>query len=99
MPRSASAANSQAKICAAAIARLIAGEPPATPTLTSSCYSLIAPDYAIAQRGTYRPIADQYNEVEGSAIVSPLAASLMVRRTEAEQAGAWYQSITGEVFG
>jgi sulfide dehydrogenase [flavocytochrome c] flavoprotein subunit len=99
MPRSASAANSQAKICAAAIARLIAGELPAAPTLTSSCYSLIAPDYAISQRGTYRPVADQYNEVEGGAIVSPLAASRMVRRTEAEQAGAWYQSITGEVFG
>jgi sulfide dehydrogenase [flavocytochrome c] flavoprotein chain len=99
MPRSASAANSQAKICAAAIARLIAGELPATPTLTSSCFSLIAPDYAISQRGAYRPVADQYNEVEGGAIVSPLAASRMVRRTEAEQAGAWYQSITGEVFG
>jgi sulfide dehydrogenase [flavocytochrome c] flavoprotein chain len=60
---------------------------------------LIAPDYAISQRGTYRPVGDEYKEVEGGAIVSPLAASRMVRRTEAEQAGAWYQSITGEVFG
>ena len=99
MPRSASAANSQAKICAAVIARLIAGDLPAVPTLTSSCYSLIAPDYAISQRGTYRPITDQYTEVAGGAIVSPLAASSMVRRTEAEQAGTWYRSITGEVFG
>jgi sulfide dehydrogenase [flavocytochrome c] flavoprotein subunit len=99
MPRSASAANSQAKICAAAIARLTVGELPATSTLTSSCYSLIAPDYAISQRGTYRPVAGQYNEVEGGAIVSPLAASSTLRRAEAEQAGAWYQSITGAVFG
>jgi sulfide dehydrogenase [flavocytochrome c] flavoprotein chain len=99
MPRSASAANSQAKICAAAIARLTAGEPPRTPTLNSSCYSLIAPDYAISQRGTYRPVAGQYVEAENGAIVSPLAASTTVRQTEAEQAGAWYQSITREVFG
>jgi sulfide dehydrogenase [flavocytochrome c] flavoprotein subunit len=99
MPRSASAANSQAKICAAAIASLSAGELPAMPTLTSSCYSLIAPHYAISQRGAYRPVAGQYNEVEGGAIVSPLAASSMVRQTESEQAGAWYRSITGEVFG
>jgi sulfide dehydrogenase [flavocytochrome c] flavoprotein subunit len=99
MPRSASAANSQAKICAAAIAKLIAGEAPVAPTLTSSCYSLIAPDYAISQRGTYRPVGDEYKEVEGGAIVSPLAASRTVRRTEADQASAWYQSITGQVFG
>jgi NADPH-dependent 2,4-dienoyl-CoA reductase/sulfur reductase-like enzyme len=99
MPRSASAANSQAKICAAAIAKLIAGEAPVTPTLTSSCYSLIAPDYAISQRGTYRPVGDEYKVVEGGAIVSPLAASRTVRRTEADQASAWYQSITGQVFG
>lgn len=99
MPRSASAANSQAKICAAAIVKLIAAETPVAPTLTSSCYSLISPDYAISQRGTYRPVTGQYSEVEGGAIVSPLAASRAVRRTEAEMAGAWYRSLTGEVFG
>jgi NADPH-dependent 2,4-dienoyl-CoA reductase/sulfur reductase-like enzyme len=99
MPRSASAANSQAMICASAIVKLIAAETPVAPTLTSSCYSLISPDYAISQRGTYRPVTGQYSEVEGGAIVSPLAASRAVRRTEAEMAGAWYRSLTGEVFG
>jgi NADPH-dependent 2,4-dienoyl-CoA reductase/sulfur reductase-like enzyme len=99
MPRSASAANSQAKICAAAIAKLLAGETPAQPTLTSSCYSLIAPDYAISQRGTYRPVAGQYNEADGGPQVSPVAAARDVRRAEAEQAVAWYDAITGEVFG
>jgi sulfide dehydrogenase [flavocytochrome c] flavoprotein subunit len=99
MPRSASAANSEAKICAAAIVKLIAGEPPAAPTLTSSCYSLIAPDYAISQRGAYRPVAGQYNETEGTAAVSPLAAARDLRRTEAKQADTWYRTITDEVFG
>ena len=65
MPKSASAAHSQARICASAIAALLAGKRPAAPTLTSSCYSLIAPDYAISQKGTYRPAHDQYAEAEG----------------------------------
>src|SRR5207342_620776 len=39
MPRSASAAGSQAKICAEAIAHMLAGRTPEPPTLTSSCYS------------------------------------------------------------
>ena len=84
MPRAASAANSQAKICATAIAKLIAGEAPAAPTLTSSCYSLIAPEYAISQRGTYRPVGDQYNEAEGGPIVSPLAAGREVAPERSE---------------
>ena len=99
MPRAASAANSQAKICAAAITKLIAGETPAPPTLTSSCYSLIAPEYAISQRGTYRPVGDQYNDAEGGPVVSLLGAGREVRRSEAKQAHAWFQTIIGEVFG
>jgi sulfide dehydrogenase [flavocytochrome c] flavoprotein chain len=99
MPRSASAANSQAKICATAISKLIAGETPAPPTLTSSCYSLIAPDYAISQRGTYRPVGEEYNETGSGPVVSPLGAARDVRQSEAERADVWFQTITGEVFG
>jgi sulfide dehydrogenase [flavocytochrome c] flavoprotein chain len=99
MPRSASAANAQAKICATAISKLIAGETLAPATLTSSCYSLIAPDYAISQRGTYRPVGDEYNETESGSVVSPFGAARDVRRSEAERADAWFQTITGEVFG
>jgi NADPH-dependent 2,4-dienoyl-CoA reductase/sulfur reductase-like enzyme len=99
MPRSASAANSQAGICAAAIIALIAGRSPAAPTLTSSCFSLIAPDYAISQRGTYRPVDDQYNEAEPGIIVSPLSAERAARTAEAKEAAAWYADITAGVFG
>jgi sulfide dehydrogenase [flavocytochrome c] flavoprotein subunit len=99
MPRSASAAQSQAQICAAAIAALLAGKQPAAPTLTSSCYSLIAPDYAISQKGTYRPQDDQYIEAEGSPVISPQDAPRTTRKTEADEAVAWFRTITGAVFG
>jgi len=99
MPRSASAARSQAQICAAAIAALLAGKTPAAPTLTSSCYSLIAPDYAISQKGTYRPADDQYTEAEGGPVISSQDAPRSTRKAEADEAEAWYRTITGEVFG
>src|SRR5207248_8150103 len=44
MPKSAFAANSQAKTCAAAVARLLTGATPSAPKLINTCYSLVAPD-------------------------------------------------------
>jgi len=99
MPRSASAAGSQAKICAAAIAALLSGKTPAAPTLTSSCFSLLAPDYAISQRGTYRVIDGQYQESDPGIVVSPINAPAQTRSGEAKEAAAWYTDITAAVFG
>jgi NADPH-dependent 2,4-dienoyl-CoA reductase/sulfur reductase-like enzyme len=99
MPRSASAATVQGRICAAAIAALFAGKTPAAPTLTSSCFSLIAPDYAISQRGTYRPVGDLYNESEPGITMSALDAAPAVRSREAKEAAAWFTDITTGVFG
>jgi hypothetical protein len=67
--------------------------------LTSLCYSLIATDYAISQRGSYRPVDGIYNEVEGTAITSPVDAPNDTRAKEAGEAESWFKSLTGEVFG
>jgi NADPH-dependent 2,4-dienoyl-CoA reductase/sulfur reductase-like enzyme len=99
MPRSASAAGSQAKICANAIVTLLAGGTPAPPTLTSICYSVLEPDYAISQGGSYRPVGDIYNEVEGSSALSPVDAPQTLRAQEARNADDWFTGITTEVFG
>ncbi len=56
MPKSAFAANAQAKVCAAAVAKLLRGETPAEPKLINTCYSLVAPDYGIYVAGVYRPV-------------------------------------------
>jgi NADPH-dependent 2,4-dienoyl-CoA reductase/sulfur reductase-like enzyme len=99
MPKSAFAANSQAKTCAAAVAKLLAGDAPAAPKLINTCYSLVAPDYAISVAGVYHPSGGQVAEVPGSGGISPAEAGRAVRAAEATLALAWFRTITGEVFG
>ena len=99
MPRAASAARSQGRICAAAIAALFAGRTPEPPTLESSCFSLIAPGYAISQRGRYRPTGGQYMEADGGAVISPADAPHEIRAKEAVEAAVWFHRLTSEVFG
>jgi sulfide dehydrogenase [flavocytochrome c] flavoprotein chain len=99
MPKSASAANAEAKLCAAAIAKLFQGEKSTPPTLLSTCYSLVAPDYAISISGTYRPVNEQFLEVEGAGGTSPVDAPRSVRAREAAAADGWFDAITGEAYG
>jgi len=99
MPKSAFSANAQAKVCAAAVAKLIAGEKPDEPRLINTCYSLVAPDYGISIEGVYRPADGQIKEVEGSGGVSALDAPNSTRALEATFANAWFNTITTEVFG
>jgi sulfide dehydrogenase [flavocytochrome c] flavoprotein chain len=99
MPKSAFAANSQAKTCAAAVARLLTGAVPSSPKLINTCYSLVAPDYGISVAGVYQPSAGQLADVPGSGGVSPTGAPRAARAAEAVLAEAWFRTITGEVFG
>ena len=99
MPKSAFAANSQAKTCAAAVARLLAGAAPASPKLINTCYSLVAPDYGISVAGVYQPTNGQLADVPGAGGVSPLEAPRAARAAEAVLAEAWFRTITAEVFG
>jgi NADPH-dependent 2,4-dienoyl-CoA reductase/sulfur reductase-like enzyme len=100
MPKSAFAANSQAKACAAAVARLLSGATPSTPKLINTCYSLVAPDYGISVAGVYQPSASgQIIDVPGSGGVSPAQAPRATRAAEAVLAEAWFRTIAAEVFG
>jgi sulfide dehydrogenase [flavocytochrome c] flavoprotein chain len=99
MPKSAFSANSQGKVCAVQIARLLQGKPPLRTKLENTCYSLIAPGYGISVAGVYEPGAQLIDEVEGSGGVSPIHASEEFRRLEAFYGAAWYRTITGQVFG
>ena len=99
MPKSAFSANAQAKVCAAAVAKLVAGGKPDDPKLINTCYSLVAPDYGISVAGVYRPADGQIKDVEGSGGVSPVNAPASTRAAEATFANGWFSTITQEVFG
>ena len=99
MPKSAFSANAQAKVCAAAIARLLAGQKPDEPRLINTCYSLVAPDYGISVAGVYRPKDGVLVDVENSGGVSQADAPHATRELEATFANGWFKTITGEVFG
>lgn len=99
MPKSAFSANAQAKVCAAAVASLLRGEPPPAPKLINTCYSLVAPGYGISVAGVYRPANGVLADVEGAGGVSPANAPPEFRALEAAYAETWFQTITTEVFG
>ncbi len=99
MPKSAFAANAQAKTCAAAVGRLLRGEAPAPPKLINTCYSLVAPGYGISVAGVYEPADGRLADVKGAGGTSALGAPRSERAREAEYAEAWYETITAEVFG
>jgi NADPH-dependent 2,4-dienoyl-CoA reductase/sulfur reductase-like enzyme len=99
MPKSAFAANAQAKICAQAVATLLGGAKPGEPRLLNTCYSLAAPGYGFSVAGVYHPVNGQLTDIDGAGGTSPIDAPAAIRAQEAEYASAWFAAITGEAFG
>jgi sulfide dehydrogenase [flavocytochrome c] flavoprotein subunit len=98
MPKSGFAANSQGKVCAAAIVTSLRGTTLPDPSYVNTCYSLVAPDYGISVAAVYR-----FSEAEGiyktGGGVSPLETDRSYRQLEARYARGWYDSITQDSFG
>jgi sulfide dehydrogenase [flavocytochrome c] flavoprotein chain len=99
VPKSAFAANAEAKVCAVAVAALLRGDAPPPMKLINTCYSLVAPDYGISIAGVYHPSGGQLADVEGAGGVSPIDAPADFRALEAAYAQAWFRTITAETFG
>ncbi|MFM8332734.1 MAG: FCSD flavin-binding domain-containing protein [Candidatus Methylumidiphilus sp.] len=95
MPKSAFSANSQAKICAAAIVDLLNGRQPGPPSLINHCYSFLAPDYAISVNGVYEYSDREQRLVATGGGESPMDAD---RVREAEFARSWRDNITADSF-
>jgi sulfide dehydrogenase [flavocytochrome c] flavoprotein subunit len=95
MPKSAFSANSQAKICAAAIIDLLNGHQPGPPSLINHCYSFLAPDYAISVNGVYEYSVAERQLVATGGGDSPMDAD---RAREAEFAKSWRDNITADTF-
>ncbi|MFQ5661119.1 MAG: FCSD flavin-binding domain-containing protein [Gammaproteobacteria bacterium] len=99
MPKSASSANSQAKLCSLAVVTLLNGEGPPEPVYHNTCYSLVRPGYAFSVTAMYRYRDGQITAVTGAGGVSPVQAPRKVREREAGDAYDWYASINADSFG
>jgi sulfide dehydrogenase [flavocytochrome c] flavoprotein chain len=99
MPKSGFSANSQAKVCAAAIGSLLRDRPLPEPVLVNTCYSLVAPDYGISIGGPYEVVDGEIVAIKGVGGLSPQDADRAFRRREADYARSWYANITADMFG
>lgn len=97
MPKSAFAANSQAKLCASAIAAALDGRAAPDARMINTCYSLVAHDAAISVSGFYSAASGRIAIVSEG--VSPLTPPAGLRQREAAQAHDWYESISTDSFG
>ena len=99
MPKSATSANSQAKVCSLAIASLLRGQEPGAMYYHNTCYSLVAPDYGISINAMYRYEDYRIKLVQRAGGLSPLRATMAYRASEANYARSWYDSINRDSFG
>jgi NADPH-dependent 2,4-dienoyl-CoA reductase/sulfur reductase-like enzyme len=97
MPKSASAASSQAQQCAQAIVALLAGREVPPPAFDSVCYSFVARERALAIHGRF--------DVQDGVIVAlstpaaPIAAGTGAGAQQARAAQLWYRTIRSTAFG
>jgi len=99
MPKSGFSANSQAKIAALQVARILKGLPIVTPPkLANTCYSLLSPSYGISVAAVYEAQEDKIVKVKGAGGLSPLGADEGFRMQEAEYAVGWYKNQVADIF-
>ncbi|MCB1773688.1 MAG: FAD-dependent oxidoreductase [Gammaproteobacteria bacterium] len=100
MPKSAYAANSQAKVAVAAILSRFAGAEPGEPTYVNTCYSIIAEEHGISVAAVYRLSEDGkvITKVEGSGGLSPMDASAEHRKREVTYAHSWFRNVIDDMM-
>ena len=96
MPKSAFAAQNQARLCAAAVIALLQDRPPATPRLINHCYSFVSPDQAISISAVYG------YEASGKSLSTLSGGETGPAddwRREAIYATDWYHLLLEDTFG
>lgn len=99
LPKSATIASNQAKVCAAAVTALLGGEQVGDPVYTNACYSLLAPEYAVSIATMYEVKDGKVAPIETASGTSPVGAEQKYRSKEAKDARGWYDSIVADSFG
>jgi len=99
MPKSGYAANSQAKVCAAAVVAMINGHEPGTPSYVNTCYSIAGKDYAFSVAAVYRLAENGSKITKVSGGLTPSDASAAQLKMEVDYAHSWFTNITADCFG
>lgn len=97
MPKSGTAANSQARNAAAAIVAMLEGKEPPEPSFANTCYSIVAEGYGFSVTGVYGATPEGIKEIAGG--VSKLKAPAKDRDLEAAYAYDWYRGIIYDALG
>jgi sulfide dehydrogenase [flavocytochrome c] flavoprotein chain len=97
MPKSAYAANGQAKICAFAVAAALAGAEPPEPHLFNTCFTFFAADDAASDAIVFRPAAGAIRISD--VFISKVGEDAGLRRAGVRHANSWYDAFTHDVFG
>jgi sulfide dehydrogenase [flavocytochrome c] flavoprotein subunit len=98
LPKSGYAANSEAKVVAAAVVDLVNGREPGTPSWVNTCYSVLTPDDGISVAMVYNLIDGKVAKVKGSGGLTPLDSSPEMRKREVQYAYSWFNNITNDIF-
>ncbi len=98
MPKSGYAANSQAKVCAAAVAAMLSGKEAGVPSYVNTCYSIVGKDYGISVAAVYKLKADGSKIQKISGGLTSTKATPAIRKMEEEYAKSWYNNIIDDVF-
>lgn len=98
LPKSGYAANSEAKICAAAVVASLAGKEMGIPSYVNTCYSIVAPNYGISVAAVYKLAADKSSIKKIAGGLTPTDASDYARQREAQYAYSWFANVTHDMF-
>ncbi|MES9833271.1 MAG: FCSD flavin-binding domain-containing protein [Candidatus Thiodiazotropha sp. LLP2] len=100
MPKSAYAANSQAKVTAAAIVSHFNGIEPSDPTFVNTCYSILGEEHGISVAAVYS--LDKANNtilpIKGAGGLSPMNASDQQRKREVSYAHSWFKNLIDDMM-
>ena len=100
MPKSAYAANSQAKVAAGAVVAMLQGKEPGVPSFLNTCYSIPAHGWGISVAGIYKVGEDgKIASVPNSGGVTPMDAPDWAHEREVQYAYSWYDNIVKDSFG
>jgi sulfide dehydrogenase [flavocytochrome c] flavoprotein chain len=97
MPKSAFAANSQAKVVAMTIRSELTGSRAFPARYRNTCWSSLAPEDTVKIGASYEPGEGRFESADP--FISKVGESRDVRRANRKEADAWYDSLTADIFG